>query len=100
MPEGFLDTADCSTIAGWAWDPIRQTEPLEVSISLSSGDRTTVTASVFRPDLKTRLLGDGRHGFEVGAPALSFLPGTWRVDARIAATGVPLNGSPKTITCP
>jgi len=100
MPEGFLDSADCSTITGWAWDPIRQMEALDVAISVSNGDRTMVKASEFRPDLEMRLLGDGRHGFVVGAPVLPIAPGTWRVDATIAATGVPLHGSPKTITCP
>ena len=100
VPEGWLDTANCATITGWAWDPIRQTEPLDVSISVSSGEQATVTASAFRPDLEARLLGDGRHGFAVGAPAIAFRPGTWRVDATIASTGVPLHGSPKTITCP
>jgi hypothetical protein len=35
----------------------------------------------------------------VPAAALKLSPGTWQVSVRVASTGVPLTGSPVTITC-
>ena len=96
----YLDHADCSLVAGWAWDALRPDEPLEVRITISNGAGITVAASDFRPDLLEHKKGNGRHGFVVVRPALASSAGRWRVDASFADSGVPLTGSPRTIVCP
>jgi hypothetical protein len=100
LPEGVLDHADCSLVAGWAWDALRPDEPLDVRITISNGAGITVAASDFRPDLLEHKKGNGRHGFVVVRPALASSAGRWRVDASFADSGVPLTGSPRTIVCP
>lgn len=99
LPEGWLDTADCTMVAGWAWDSARPNEPVEVRIEISNGEDMTVAATIFRQDLLQHWKGDGRHGFVVTAPQLKIGSGTRRVSATIAATGVPLTGSPRTVVC-
>lgn len=100
LPEGWLDTANCATIAGWAWDEARPNELLDVRIATSDGESVTVAASGFRQDLLDQGKGNGRHAFTVGASRLKLGSGTWQVSASIATTGVPLIGSPKTVVCP
>ncbi len=100
LPEGWLDAADCTMIAGWAWDSARPNESVDVRITISDGQDMTVAASSFRQDLLEHGKGNGHHGFVVGRPQLRIGSGTRRVSASIAATGVPLTGSPKTVVCP
>jgi hypothetical protein len=100
LPEGWLDAADCRTIAGWAWDSARPNQPMDVRIAISNGQDMTVAASTFRKDLFDQGKGSGEHGFAVTAPSLAIGPGVWRVSVSVASTGVPLAGSPKTVTCP
>ena len=97
--EGFLDVATCAVVAGWAWDPIRPHQNVDVRIRSAHVD-VKATASMFRSDLIDRNIGDGRYGFSVSAPDWNPGTGEWRVDALVADTGVPLTGSPRTITCP
>jgi hypothetical protein len=100
LPEGSLDFVDCGTIAGWAWDAVRPSEPIDVSITISNGENMTVAASAFRQDLLDNGKGNGQHAFTLTAPAIKSGDRTRRVSAAIASTGVPLTGSPKTIVCP
>jgi hypothetical protein len=99
LPTGWLDAADCLTVAGWLWDPARPYEPLDVRISTSRGNSLTVTASTFRQDLLESRKGDGRHAFMVSAKDLGLGQGTLRVSASVAQSGVALNGSPKDVVC-
>jgi hypothetical protein len=100
MPEGWLDSGDCALVSGWAWDGARPNQPMTVRITISNGQDIEVIASGFRPDLLAQKKGNGRHAFALTPPALALAAGSWRVDASIADTGVPLMGSPKTIVCP
>ena len=98
--EGYLDGADCSTISGWAWDSVRPGRPVDVKIRISSGTQTSLQASSSRPDLAQHTHGYIDHGFLLTKPQLNIPQGTWKVEALTAGSGVPLVGSPKTITCP
>jgi hypothetical protein len=87
-------------IGGWAWDSARPTAPIDVHVAVSNGREMTVSAADFRADLLALRKGDGRHAFTVDTSPLAIGPGTWTVRAEVAATGVPLAGSPATIVCP
>ena len=65
---GYHDVADCSTIAGWAWDASQPTTPIAVDIYDGSTLIGTVTAGNFRQDLQNAGIGDGNHGFQVTTP--------------------------------
>ena len=97
--QGWLDTVDCTSITGWAWDSARPNDSVEVSIKVLGGNERTVTASLFRPDLAEHGKGDGTHAFVLASRDLQLGGGTRSVGASLT-TGVPLHGSPKTVTCP
>jgi hypothetical protein len=97
--QGFLDGADCTAVRGWLWDPVRPDIPLDVRIAVDNGVDVVERASLFRQDLRDAGKGNGAHGFHVPSASLKLGPGTWHVNVRVAATGVPLVGSPRTVTC-
>lgn len=96
---GYLDGADCSAVAGWAWDPRRPHSPIDVRISASNGNERVVSADVPRDDLAAAGIGGGAHGFHLPTESLRLESGEWQVSVVVAATGVELFGSPKTVIC-
>jgi hypothetical protein len=99
LAQGFLDGADCTAVWGWLWDPVRPDIPLDVRIAVDNGADIVERASLVRQDLRDAGKGNGAHGFKVPAASLKLGPGTWHVNVSVAATGVPLIGSPRTVSC-
>ena len=108
-PRGYLDSAGCAGIAGWAQDPDVATTAIDVDVYFGGpagapnvpGMR--VLADNDRPDL-CKAIGSCNHGFSFPAP-LGMLDGkTHEVHAYgIDAKGGPnpeLADSPKTLACP
>jgi hypothetical protein len=66
-PDGGFD--------GWCWAPDRPDERLVVDLLVNDQLAASMVAAIFRRDLLTRGLGDGRHGFAMhlpgGSPALA-----------------------------
>lgn len=100
VARGYLDGADCTAVAGWAWDPRRPHAPIDVRISASNGKERVVSADVPRDDLAAAGIGDGAHGFYLPTGLLQLESGRGEVSVVVAATGVELFGSPKTLICP
>lgn len=100
IAEGRVDQADCEAVAGWVWDPVRPDASLEVRVAVDNGIEVVVPASVPRDDLVAAGKGNGEHGFHVPTELLRLGAGTSRITVSVAATGVALAGSPKTVTCP
>lgn len=78
LPAGYLDSATCDGIVGWAHDPDEPAVGIAVHIYLGgpagSGNPAAVTtANVYREDLCTAI-GSCEHGYVV-APPLSLLDG-------------------------
>jgi MYXO-CTERM domain-containing protein len=102
---GSFDTASCSTLAGWAWDP--DTPNTALTVSIYDGDNKTgtlvkkVTADTKRSDLCTKL-GSCNHSFSTSLPA-SYKDGV-KHSLHAYTTGnaggaVQLSNSPKAVTC-
>src|SRR5882724_9890399 len=71
---GYIDIADCSIIAGWAWDANQPNT--SISVDIYDGDKslggtlvTTASASSFRQDLYNAGYGNGNHGYNFTTPA-------------------------------
>jgi hypothetical protein len=68
--DGYLDSADCTQIVGWAWDRTAPNTALLVDIydgnNLIAGG---VLANQFRQDLLNAGKGNGQHGFSIATPA-------------------------------
>jgi hypothetical protein len=58
---GYVDRFN-TTIAGWAFDPERPDQPVEISVSHGAHELYRCKADLFRSDL-VPVLGSGNHGF-------------------------------------
>lgn len=108
-PKGSFDSADCTTIKGWAQDPDTPTAATKVRIGLdgqpgASGVETLdLVADVSRSDL-CKPLGSCTHGFELPTP-IGWMDGkshTLHVVALDTATGeksAEIASSPRTFKC-
>jgi hypothetical protein len=67
---GYLDTAGCGIIGGWAWDATQPNTPISVDIYDGANKILTVPANNFRSDLYTYGYGNGYHGFTVPTPTI------------------------------
>jgi MYXO-CTERM domain-containing protein len=109
-PKGYLDSAGCDQIVGWAQDPDVPTESIDVHVYFNgaAGDPAAVGfpvhADVNRADL-CKPLGSCTHGFTLATP-LSFLDGkahpvhAYGIDSGGKGPNPELSSSPKTLTCP
>jgi len=67
--QGYMDTASCSTIEGWAWDTTLPNTPVQVDLfEYGWIPVATVTAGNFRADLLSAGIGNGYHGFSFTTP--------------------------------
>lgn len=70
-PQGWIDGADCTQIAGWTYDPDTPSQAIAVDFYFDgpagSGKGLHSTADVHRPDLCTAI-GSCDHGFTLPTP--------------------------------
>ncbi len=97
--QGEHEAADCTAITGWAWYSSFPNTPINVDIYADGTQIATVFANVNRPDLVTRNIGDGIHGFTLSTPASLKDGATHAVQARFGSTAVALASSPRSVTC-
>lgn len=61
--QGFVDVANATTVAGWAWSPDTPYEPLYVDLYDGELLLARHRADLYRKDLAEASIGDGCHGF-------------------------------------
>ena len=76
QPIGQFESANGTTLTGWAFDPDTPDSPIPVDIYVDGVYAKTVTADISRPDVAA--LPSPDHGFSAALPALSF--GTHKID--------------------
>jgi len=99
--DGFLDSADCNVISGWAWDSTQPNTPINVDVYFDNDNFRTISAPAdkFRQDLQDAGKGNGFHGYFFPTPA-SLKDGlTHKIHVRFPGTLVDLHNSPLTINC-
>lgn len=94
---GIIDSADETSVRGWALNTSDPAASAEVSVKITSqttgkvvGELTT-TASKHREDLKDQGNGSGNYGFEVSVPWSTYGDGSYLVEAY--AKGQKLSGT-------
>ena len=98
--EGYLDTANCRSINGWAWNQNDPNGSVNVDILRDGALFTTVPANIFRQDLLNAGKGNGYHAFGYNPTSSSWRDGQWhQAGARISGTNFTLSGSPKSVIC-
>jgi len=67
---GFLEVVTSSENFGWVWNSRMPTQRMNVAIY--DGDRLLgqTTANIFRPDLLSAKIGDGRYAFRFVMPKI------------------------------
>ena len=99
--QGFLDVADCSGLAGWAWDANRPNTPITVDIYANGARQATgVPAGSYRSDLVAAGIGNGYHAFSWTLPLALKTGATYSMVVNYGGTSTPLGATPKSITCP
>jgi glucose/arabinose dehydrogenase len=96
---GFVDSAGCNTIAGWAADRDRLNTPLVVTLYDGNSPIETVTANESRPDVGVFLGDDGVHGFNIPTPPILMDGQPHSLHVRFESTTTDLTGSPASLTC-
>ena len=71
---GYVDLFDQHAIVGWAADTKAPTTPVSVDVYINDRLQATLTADVFRQDLKDAGYGDGRKGFSIPLVSPSVFP--------------------------
>ena len=97
--DGTLDIAQCTMIAGWAWDHQQPDVPVKVDIYDGKDRLATVPAYWYRSDLAEAGMGTGRHGYLYTPPARLKDGRAREIRARIPGTDRDLAGSPLTFVC-
>ncbi len=96
--QGTVESASCTEVRGWAWDPMFPNAPISVEVLVDGVVAATVPADELRPDLVgTR--GDGRHGFRWTIPAALKNGRAHKIQARFGESTDLLAGKIKPITC-
>ena len=89
--QGFVDAIERGVIYGWAWNPQRPEDVVEVEILLGRRVLAVVAADSFRADLVELEIGDGRHAFEYTIPdELVGQLDTAEIEVRFAGSELPL----------
>lgn len=96
--DGSLESVDCGSIVGWAWDARRPDAPVNVEVLIDGVSQGQVTASEARPDLAAAGKGDGRHGFSLPTPQAAKDNRVHTVAVRFPDGGA-LANSPRTLQC-
>ncbi len=102
--EGYLDGVNCSTFSGWVWDRDKPNTPITVEFLDGATAATAVSigsisADIFRQDLKNANKGNGAHGYVFTVPESVKDNQTHTIWGRVQGATYILNWSPKTINC-
>ena len=97
--EGYDDVADCTRIAGWAWDASQPDSPVSVDLYRDGVLFARALADLFRIDLRDSGKGNGVHGFDVATPAAVKDGQPHDITVRYAGTAQDLYWTPTTLVC-
>jgi len=96
---GYVDSASCSAIAGWAADRNRLNQSINVEVYDGTTLIATVPANISRPDVATFLGDNGLHGFNIPTPASLKDGNTHSVHVKFETSASELINSPSSINC-
>ncbi|HEY6329070.1 MAG TPA: S53 family peptidase [Blastocatellia bacterium] len=98
---GYLDSATCTTIAGWAADRNHLTTVINVEVYSGSTLIAIVPANVARPDVAS-YLGSGSYdtyGYSFNTPDGLKTGAAQTLHVKFSTSTTELTGSPTTLTC-
>lgn len=96
---GRLNSADCSTVKGWAWDKVNPNTALIVELMDGSTVIASGLANIFQQTLADAGYGTGNYGFTIALPSSVKDGQAHQLSVRIKNTSYVLSDSPKSVTC-
>jgi hypothetical protein len=96
---GYVDSASCSGITGWAADRGRPNSPIVVTLWDGATQIASTTANLLRSDVGVLLGDSGAHGFSMPIPAGSANGAAHTFQIRYETSTAQLPGPPATLTC-
>lgn len=102
-PDGWLDSVDCTSIQGWAYDPNNSSASIQVHVYSDGAYLTAGTADGVRTDVNAALGISGNHGYIISTPS-SLMNGVphsivvYGIDLS-GGTNAALRGTPMSVTC-
>ena len=102
MNIGHVDEISLEQVTGWAWDPKRPTDPVEVVVFVDGREHGRCMACLPRSDLAELLAGgsNGHHGFVYIFPAGLDKRKNHRIEVCLAGNGEILPGGRKILRSP
>jgi hypothetical protein len=102
--EGYLDIVNCINFAGWIWNRDQPNtsvtiEFLEGAAYATAKSVGTMSANIYREDLKNAGKGNGMHGYSFAVPQSLKNSQQHTIWARVLGGSFILTWSPKTINC-
>ncbi|HEV7383204.1 MAG TPA: T9SS C-terminal target domain-containing protein, partial [Dyadobacter sp.] len=97
--DGEFDSADCLFISGWAWDKNNPNVTQAVELFEGNVVYATVVADIYRPDLDSRGIGNGRYGFNFKLPEILKDGKSHQLNVRLKNINYKLKGSGKSLIC-
>jgi hypothetical protein len=94
--QGVQESASCTEVRGWAWDPLFPNTPISVDVLVDGVLRETIPATELRADI-TR--GDNRHGYRWPIPTNLRDGKNHKITVRAAGSTDLLSGKTKPIRC-
>ncbi len=83
---GYFDRIENGVIVGWGWDPSTPNTAVPVNVTVTNEETGETihdfeqTAAVYREDLETEGIGNGRHGFRISVNWNSMEDGVYRIE--------------------
>lgn len=91
-PLGYIDQLIDRVMAGWAWNPDRPDERVQVEFFLDGASIGQANCDIFRGDLRAAGIGDGAYGFEWRLPEHVDAASANRIQVRIHGSQHKLSG--------
>ncbi len=103
LPRGYFDSASCTRLNGWTFDPTASSTSIGVVVKEGETIRLTGTANLIRSDVNTTIGITGNHGFSILTPAslkdgITHTLRVYGVDTDGTSLGE-LFSNPRTVTC-
>jgi hypothetical protein len=95
---GSFDEADCTNIAGWAWDSNNPNKSVSVDIFDGTTRIATVPANLLGAGLANAGIGNGYHAFKYPTPSSLDDGAAQSISVKISQTSTEI-GAPLSLTC-
>ncbi|MEY5027247.1 MAG: hypothetical protein RLZZ244_2775 [Verrucomicrobiota bacterium] len=92
-----VEKVTAQEVTGWLWEKATQSKPKELYLFVDDANIAGEMTNLYRPDLRDRGYGNGRHGFRFELPWWVRDGRPHTLEIRDARTGAPMEGFPRTV---